>query len=386
MRQALILGTGVVALGTMGAYAQAGIRAVHLSFKRDDLAGCSRFAAETHLVPAPPQADAELLVYLLQAPAVWSGALLDPVNDPGVVFCSVHHEALSKRYIVTVPPWRVLAGIINKSNLYRRAHEIGVPAPVIRKFETLDALREAAGLIEYPCIIKPDQTHAFFQRYKQKVLVADSPATLLAQYEDVLGHGLDVMVSEIIPGDETRYVIYVCHLAADGDVLAEMCIRKIRQHPSEYGVGSVIKTVPMIAEARDASLRLLHDYRYTGFSATEFKWDRRDQRYKLIEINTRQVLYVRLLAKAGINFCELMYADKVEGSAVKRGACREEVYWVHPFQEIYEYRARRRLPGFSLSDFIKPLCRPRTVFALSPASDPMPFLKSLGKLARAAVG
>jgi hypothetical protein len=95
---------------------------------------------------------------------------------------------------------------------------------------------------------------------------------------------------------------------------------------------------------------------------------------------------VRLLAKAGINFCELMYADKVEGSAVKRGACREEVYWVHPFQEIYEYRARRRLPGFSLSDFIKPLCRPRTVFALSPASDPMPFLKSLGKLARAAVG
>lgn len=83
------------------------------------------------------------------------------------------------------------------------------------------------------------------------------------------------MVSEIIPGDETNYVVHACHLNDRGEVLAEACMRKIRQHPAEFGVGSVTKSIPMIEEACEASLILLRDCRYRGFSATEYKWDPR---------------------------------------------------------------------------------------------------------------
>lgn len=382
MKQAIVLGTGVVALGTISAYASVGIRVVHLSFKKNDIASYSRFSSETHVVPAPLQADTELLSFLMNATLDWSRSLLDPVNDPGVVFCSTHHEILSKRYVVTVPRWKILKGIINKSDLYLRAHEIGVPAPIIRKFISLDELEKTAKHLHYPCIIKPDQTPDFFAQYSKKVLVANDPESLVNQYQDVLAHDLDVMVSEIIPGDETQYFLYVCHLDEYGNVLAEVCIQKIRQHPAEYGVGSVIITIPMISEVRDASVKLLRDYGYTGFSATEYKWDYRDEKYKLIEINTRQVLYVNLLEKIGINFCELMYLDKVEDTRIMREKYQEGVYWIHPFQEIREYRARRRLPGFSFKSFFRPMFSLHKVFALSLLSDPMPFLKSLSKFIR----
>lgn len=113
----------------------------------------------------------------------------------------------------------------------------------------------------------------FFARYKQKVLATHHPESLIRQYLEVRGHRLDVMVSEIIPGDETKYVLCACHLNDRGEVLAEACMRKIRQHPAEFGVGSVIKSIPMIEEVREASWTLLRDCRYTGFSATEYKWD-----------------------------------------------------------------------------------------------------------------
>lgn len=382
MKKVIVLGTGVVALGTMYAYAKAGIRVIHLTYKQDDIASLSRFVSEKHVVPMPPQGDAELLDFLMNSCADWSGSLLDPVNDPGVVFCSVHHATLSQRFSISIPPWDVLKGIINKNELYLRAYEIGVPAPKIWKFNSVHELEAHAGEFDYPCIIKPDQTPAFFERYNQKVLVARDSPSLMAQFQDVQAHHLDVMVSEIIPGNETSYFIYVCHLDGRGRILAEVCLQKIRQHPAAFGVGSVIKTVPMVAEVRDASLKLLRDYKYTGFSATEFMLDQTHQCYKLIEINTRQVLYVSLFKKLGINFCEIMHADKVEGRAICKEGYPSGVYWIHLIQEIWEYRARRALPGFSLLDFLAPFFSRRKVFALSLLSDPLPFLRHVSKFSR----
>lgn len=386
MKQVLVLGTGVVALGTINAYAKAGIRVIHLTYKRDDIAGYSRFVAEKHVVPMPPQGEAELLGFLMNSPGDWAGSLLDPVNDPGVVFSSIHHETLSGRFALSIPPWCVVKGIINKSELYQRAYEIGVPAPKIWKFSTMDELRARAGEFDYPCIIKPEQTPAFFEKYNSKVLVTYNLQSLTAQYKDVQANHLDVMVSEIIPGDETCYFLYACHLDGRGEVLAEVCLQKIHQHPATFGVGSVIRTVPMVEEVRNTSLQLLRDRCYTGFSVTELMLDRRDQRYKLIEINTRQVLFVHIFKYLGINFCDIMYADKVEGRAIRRRGYDSDVYWIHPFQEFREYRARRRQSGFSYRSFCAPFFIPRKVLALSPLSDAQPFLRCLSKFVRGMIG
>ncbi len=378
---AVVLGTGVVALGTIRCYAQAGLRVVHLTTKKDDIAACSCYIAHKYVVPSPDTDPNGLLKVLMQGLPEWPDAVLDPVNDPGVVFVAQHHDALSARYHVTVPPWSVLHGIVDKSRLYQRAHEIGVPAPLIKKYQSPDELERDAAQLVYPCIIKPTQTPDFFAIYDKKVLVADDAESLIRQYRDVDRHHLDVMVSEIIPGPEERFTIYICHLDNNQKVLAEMSVQKIRQHPGDFGVGAVIRTVSHIPEARESSLRLLRDAGYTGFSATEFKWDERDNQYKLIEINTRQVLFAHLFANKTINFPDIMFRDKVRHQTEFNAHYHTDVYWIHPIEELYEYRARRGHSGFSAKRFFKPYLSKNKVFALDPRDDFRPFIKSCGKIA-----
>ncbi len=377
---AVVLGTGIVALGTIRCYAQAGLRVVHLTTKKDDIAACSRYIAHKYVVPSPDTDPAGLLRLLTEELPVWPDAVLDPVNDPGVVFVSQHCDALSARYHVTVPPWDIVHGIIDKRLLYQRAYQLGIPAPRISNHESTEDLAWIARQLVYPCIIKPTQTPDFFAIYNKKALVADDAESLLAQYRDVEVRHLDVMVSEIIPGPEENLVAYICHLDDHQAVLAELCVQKIRQHPADFGYGVVKRTIPMIAEAREAALCLLRAHAYTGFSTTEFKWDDRDSKYKLIEINTRQVSYAHLFASATINFPEIMYRDKVEKRKEFDTDYRSGVYWINPVDDLYEYRRRRRLPGFSASKFIRPYFAKNKVFALSPLDDLRPFIKWIARL------
>ena len=72
-------------------------------------------------------------------------------------------------------------------------------------------------------------------------------------------------------------------LSADGRTLASVTARRTRQYPVEFGhSSSFVETVdePAVAEA---ATRLLAAMRYTGVAEVEFKFDRRDGRYKLIE-------------------------------------------------------------------------------------------------------
>lgn len=376
---AVVLGTGIVALGTIRCYAQAGLRVIHLSTKHDDIAAGSRYVHQRHVVPLPDHEPDKLLSLLTGKLPAWPNALLDPVNDPGVVFCSQHHAELSQHYHVTVPAWDILHGIVDKGLLYERAGKLQVPAPRIRKFASVDALADEAAKFTYPCIIKPTQTPAFFAVYNKKALQANDAASLIRLYRDVAARRLDVMISEIIPGPEENLVSYVCHLDKHGTVLAELCAQKIRQHPADFGYGVVKKTVPIVAEVREASLRLLRDCGYSGFSTTEFKRDARTGIYKLIEINTRQVSYAHLFAKKTINFPAVMYRDKVEHDTTVHAGYANDVYWINPLDDLYEYRSRRKLPGFSARRFFAPYLAPRTVFALNPFDDPRPFLRFAGK-------
>jgi D-aspartate ligase len=378
-RKVVVLGTGVVALGTIHTHTRAGIEVIHVTTKPDDIAAFSRHSRKTFLAPAPSGNGEELVKFLLELPTYVGPALLVPVNDPHVEAVSRNYDLLSSRYLLANQPWDILGGITDKRRLYIRAHEIGVPAPEVRFPESVaELLLQLEGLV-YPCILKPYQTPRFFSVYNQKVLVAQDAQSLIQQFTDARNHDLDVMVSEIIPGPDTNLFIYICHLDRDGDVAAEMCVQKIRQHPPDFGVGSVIKTVPMIEVLREQSLKLLRSYNYRGFSATEFKLDSEMNRYGLIEINTRPVLYQRLFIKTGLNFDDILYKDKVEHKKMRAQSYDPEIYWIHRFSEVMEFRRNQRSKRIKVSEFFNPYRRDK-IYAVPCFYDPIPFIVTTKKM------
>jgi len=379
MNRVIVLGSGVVALGAITEYAAAGISVIHVTGKRNDIASASKHISQRVLVSFSLDNSQALFELLTSNKDKWDGALIDPVNDPYVAFIAENHAALSKHYRLAVQPWEKINGIIEKHLLYQLAHRIGVSAPKIYHPEFSNSLEEESKHFEYPCIIKPSQTPAFFEVYGKKVLIANCRQELLAMYKKVVAHKLNVMVSEIISGDDTNLYLYICYRDNSGNILAEMCANKLRQHPKGFGVGSVVRSVPMIDEIKNSSIKLLDACGYSGMSATEFKKDDKENgQFKLIEINTRTVLYERLFSSAGINFREILFYDKVCNEQRVQTEYKIDTYWIHQFDDLYNLGLCLKKSGDSYRDFYKPYFK-SPAFAVPFFGDRKPLFRLIKK-------
>ena len=105
MDQVIVFGTGVVAYGVIDECARAGLRIIHLTTKRDDIAAQSSHIDERAYVEFVAVSEADILGHFLASADRWKGSLLLPVNDRQVVFVSRHIEALSEHFRCGFPPW-----------------------------------------------------------------------------------------------------------------------------------------------------------------------------------------------------------------------------------------------------------------------------------------
>ena len=109
------------------------------------------------------------------------------------------------------------------------------------------------------------------------------------------------MVQEIVPGDDTALFGYLAFFDEEGVEVAWLTKQKLRQHPAQFGDGSLQITVDA-PEVAALSRRLLGAFDVRGFVGVEFKRDERSGTYYLIEINPRTVSGNQLAISAGVDF------------------------------------------------------------------------------------
>jgi predicted ATP-grasp superfamily ATP-dependent carboligase len=378
-KKVIVIGGGATALGIFRALASKDIEIIFLSTRPYDFARFSKFASRSIKVPSPINNSKKLLELLMNTKEDWDGALLMPTVDSCVVFVSQNREVLSDRYIPAVQEWNVIRRIIDKGSLYLQAQQIGIPTPVVLFQDYNQPFIVRKSDLFYPCILKPNQTTRFYTIFKKKALIINSYNELIRWLTKVRHHNLEVMVSEIIPGPDDELFHYRSFLDRNSNVLAEMCTQKLRQHPPAFGQACASRTVPMIHEIRDFSLKLLRSFSYHGVSSVEFKFDNRDNQYKLMEINNRPVLPERHFHAAGINFSYIAYLDFVENAKIPKPDYNTEIYWIHNLFDVWELVRSLRLGNFNFRDFFKPYWQ-KKVFAVPFFDDPLPFLASGPKI------
>jgi D-aspartate ligase len=376
MKKAVVLGHSYTAFGVIQALASSGVEVLYLSTspKRHEFSHFSRFASGVMKVPSPKDENGRLLELLLGTKLNCDGALLMPTTDFSVAFVSQHREILSTRYVTAVQKWDVIQRILNKGSLYLQAQEIGVPTPRFLFPDSVDFLTKNQKSLRYPCILKPSESARFFEIFNKKLFIVHDFEELVEKYLWTKHHKLDVMVSEIIPGEDFRLFHYRSYIDSQGDVLAEMCTQKLQQNPPGFGVARVSKTIPVIEETRRLALSLLKSFSYRGVSSVEFKFDSRDNQFKLMEINARPVVPERLFVAAGINFPYLTYLDLVENVRIPTLSYQSEIYWIDPFSEVYELVRMVGHKGFTVRDYFFPYRKKRKVFCIPFLADPIPFI------------
>ena len=152
-------------------------------------------------------------------------------------------------------------------------------------------------------------------------------AALLARYDEAAALvGRDaIMVQEFIPGGGEAQFSYA-GVWDHGTPVASLVARRTRQYPVDFGFTSTFVETIEHPEVEAQAFRFLADLRFSGLVEVEFKFDARDGRIKLLDVNPRAWTWIGLGAAAGVDFPAIQFA-LATGETVSRHArpCRRRL-------------------------------------------------------------
>lgn len=238
------------------------------------------------------------------------GWVIYPTREETVATLARHRDELSEHFRIPTPDWSVTGWAWDKRKTYQRARELGISTPrtwTVGAEQDLDAVDA-----EPPYVVKPAIKEHFFYTTGCKAWRADSREELAARVRAaaaIVG-GEEVLVQELIPGGGEAQLAY-CTFFKDGTSRASMVVRRLRQHPAEFGRASSFVRTADLPELEEMSTRFLRSIGYYGLVELEYKLDRRDGQVKLLDVNARTWGYHSLGQAAGVDFPYLLYADQV---------------------------------------------------------------------------
>jgi D-aspartate ligase len=380
MVPAIVLGSHTMGLAVIRALGIMGVPIIVVVYdEREDMGYVSKYVTEKILAPHPEKFEDQFIDVLEKYAARFSGSLVIPTSDETLGTVSRHKTLLERHFLVACTEWNITEQFINKKHTYALADAIGVPAPKTTIPHSVEDVERYSRTVDYPCLVKPCQSHSYFDRFKRKMTRVDNLQQMLAAYQEAADANLETMLQEMIPGDDTQGVNYNSYFW-NGEPLTEFTAEKVRNAPPQFG-SPCVAVSKHIPEVLDPGRKILHAMGFYGYSCTEFKRDARDGIYKLMEVNGRHNRSGLLSVRCGINFPWIQYKHLVCGELPTACDYQTGIYWIDIFRDINYSLKCFSEGGYSLSRYVQPYRSPH-VFAILDKQDPKPFIRRVINLTK----
>ena len=333
------------------------------------LASFSRYTRRTLQWPSGSNEDQVGFLLDLAARNHLDRWVLFPTSDESAALLSKYRTQLSGRFRVSTPDWNALKWAYDKRLTYRLADQQQVDCPTT----FYPSSESDLDSVTFPAILKP-ATHASVNRFTAaKAWAVANREELLCRYAEArsLMPADQILVQERIRGGGKFQFSYAA-LCRSGKPIASLTARRTRQFPVDFGYSSSFVETMNVPDIVAPSVRLLDAMKYTGIVEIEYKFDARDGRFKLLDINPRLWTWAPLGARAGIDFPLLLWRLMLD-MPVPELTAPPGVAWVRMSTDvpaaIHEMLRGRLDPISYLRSLRSPL-----EFALFAADDPLPGL------------
>jgi predicted ATP-grasp superfamily ATP-dependent carboligase len=340
----------IIALTLTRSLGRAGIDVVRIHPNLFDPSLDSKYCRAVEVCPNLYTSESALTDYLAGLKTKYPGKhVLIPASDDCCLYMARNEQALREHFLLLNPNGQTLQKLKTKRLQYELAEASGVPIPeTYFPEDEAQVLTLADGLRNYPYVIKPTEAHKWRLAENRaiangkKAVTVHSADELLAEYRRISAHDNDLMIQEIIEGDDTQLFTFISYRSEQTSTLA-FCIRsKLRQKPAKFGYCTASVTCHNdIVEAQ--SKRLLEASGFSGISGVEFKFDARTGLYKLIEINTRPMNTLGIATGCGVDLPVIAYNDVVGIQQQPSADWRDGtvwVWWEQDYQAAKELRSR----------------------------------------------
>jgi D-aspartate ligase len=177
--------------------------------------------------------------------------------------------------------------LMDKSSLCEIAEEAGVRYPQTLTLSDRAQLERVAVEAAFPCLIKPVHSHRWRSLFgERRAIVVDGPGELIREATAPLDAGLDLLVSEHIPGPDCNLEGAMTVRCADGAYVLVCGRQKVRMHPPGYGAAAIDESAE-VPEAVAMTKMLLGTSGFAGVSSSEIKRHGGTGELYLIEVNVR---------------------------------------------------------------------------------------------------
>lgn len=259
--------------------------------------------------------------------------LLIGCGDSYVQLISANKDKLPENVIAPYIHIDMMNNLIHKEKFYEMCEKIGVDYP-----NTFVHKKELGHNFELPFnapfIIKPSNGIEYWRHpfaTQKKVYKADSRQELDSILDDIYGAGYEdsIIIQDFIPGDDTFMRVLTNYSDKNGKVKM-MCLGHVLlEEHTPHGIGNHAVIITEHNETVEAQFKqLLESMNYIGFSNFDIKYDTRDGKYKVFEINTRQGRSNFYVTGAGANVAKCLVEDYIEDKPLKENFVRNRNLWM----------------------------------------------------------
>lgn len=197
---------------------------------------------------------------------------------------------------------------------------------------------------EPPFIAKPADGIEYWENAfptQKKVYKENSIEDLKIVLSEIYDAGYtgSMIIQDFIPGDDTYMRVLTSYSDQNGKVKM-MCLGHVLlEEHTPHGIGNHAVIITERNPELEAKFKkLLEDIGFIGFSNFDIKYDRRDDTFRVFEINTRQGRSNYYVTGAGANIAKLLVDEYIEHKTSEFYAVDKENLWmVVPKKVAFDY-------------------------------------------------
>lgn len=350
----LVLGGHLTGLGVIRLLAERSVPTFVMGVASGDLVVHSRWYRGAAGALDETSDSAVLADYLLDLPL--ERAVLLPCTDTWTRAVAGLPDDLRRRFPASVPSLPVVEGFTDKDRFRALVTRLDIPSP---RSQTIDDIRDLSGVSDAEIesgFLKPVDSQRFSARFEGKGFWAHDRSEALRLVAKARAAGVALMLQEWIPGDASHNVLIDCFVDRHGTIAGMVARRKIRRHPWRLGNTASAVTIPMsnVTEPVAVSRRIIESVGHRGIFSAEFKFDARDGRFKILEVNARLFWYVGHTAAAGLDLAWMSYLDALERPVPRVRAYRTGLYGLYEINDAAALRGALRSGTRPIGPVLRP--------------------------------